>query len=101
MKFLRAVFIGAALAFSMVALLPAAQAESTELTVLLAGKQDDVLALLRKGIDAEFADGVRSNAPKGVGYQVQFRTFLSGSNILTARLFPLSSGDATEPILDN
>ena len=97
MKFLRAVFIGAALAFSTVALLPAAQAESTELTVLLAGKQDDVLALLRKGIDAEFTDGVRSNAPKGVGYQVQFRTFLSGSNILTARLFPLSSGDATEP----
>ncbi len=97
MKYLRAVLIWISLAFSALVLLPTAQAESNDMTILLAGQKEDVLALLRKAIEAEFPDGVRNNAPKGVGYQIQFRTFFSGTNVLSVRLFPMADGNATEP----
>lgn len=75
----------------------AAVAMGAELSILVGGNRDAVLGILRKAIDIEFNDGIRTNAQSGVGYQSSFRAFPYGDVMVVARIFPFADGGAVNP----
>jgi hypothetical protein len=72
-------------------------AEPTETHITLTGKQDAVLALLKKAIDADIADPQTTPLNGRIGYWVSFKTLVTGRIGLAVTVTPLTKSDDPEP----
>ncbi len=68
-----------------------------DLTMVVVGQKDQVLAVIHKSLETEFSNSTISNWSNGrVGYWAQFSGFFTGITNIGVGLAPLADGDAME-----
>jgi hypothetical protein len=72
-------------------------ASEVDLNPVLVGSRENVVDLIRRSAAEEFGSTVVNRLPTGVGFSFNFMSLLSGKNYLSARVFPMATGEETEP----
>ena len=73
-----------------------ASAGANDLSMVVVGQKDQVLAVIHKSLETEFSNSSIGGWSGRIGYRTQFKGFFTGVTDLGAALTPMANGDAME-----